>query len=76
GSTLTVDNGEWGGNTPIVYEYQWLRDGSNIAGETNQTYILTSDDLGLSVSCSVTATNLYGSDSKVTNVVVVDSTPT
>jgi sugar lactone lactonase YvrE len=33
---------------------QWLRDGAPLAGETNQTYAPTADDVGHALSCTVT----------------------
>lgn len=66
GQTLTADKGSWTGTEPISYKYQWLRcdsDGncSNISGETGQSYILTSSDVGKSVRVTVTASNAGGS---------------
>lgn len=61
GSTLTVtDNGTWIGNLPITYTYQWLRNGVDIIGEVNSTYLLTVSDIGTNIRCRVTATNACG----------------
>lgn len=60
GATLTLTQGTFGGDDPIVLTQQWLRDGSNISGETAISYIVTSADLGKNISCSVTATNDFG----------------
>ena len=76
GSLLQVELGEWGGDEPITYNYQWLRDNVNIGGETTNQYTISALDLGLNISCRVTATNTYGELSTATNSVLVKSTPT
>lgn len=61
GNTLTVtDNGTWIGDLPITYTYQWLRNGVDIIGEVNSTYLLTVSDIGTNIRCRVTATNACG----------------
>lgn len=56
GETLTCSNGTWT-NTPDAYAHQWSRDGSPIAGATASTRVLTADDVGAVMTCTVTATN-------------------
>jgi virginiamycin B lyase len=51
----------WAGQQPSVSAfafdgYQWLRDGSAIAGATGQTYTPAAGDIGHSLSCTVTVT--------------------
>ncbi len=54
GSTLRTSRGTW--NTPDVsYSYQWLRNGSPIAGATAATYRLGAADVAKRVSARVTA---------------------
>ena len=61
GDTLTVtNNGTWIGDSPITYTYQWLRNGADIGGEVNSTYLLTALDVGTNISCRVTGTNACG----------------
>ncbi|MEI9966248.1 MAG: arabinofuranosidase catalytic domain-containing protein [Candidatus Moraniibacteriota bacterium] len=60
GETLSVSNGTWT-NTPTSYTYQWKRDGEDIDGETENTYVLTEDDGETMIGCVVTATNTDGS---------------
>ncbi len=68
GSTLTESHGGWT-NEPTSYAYQWLRcdaGGVNcvvIAGATNQTYVLTSDDVGSRIKVRETASNATGASS-------------
>ncbi len=40
--------------------YQWLRNGTGIAGATGSTYTLSADDVGAVISVSVTAENCTG----------------
>jgi hypothetical protein len=48
-------------NRPTTFGVKWLRGTSPIAGATQRTYTLASADTGQTVSCEVTATNVYGS---------------
>ncbi len=57
GHTLVLTSpGTWT-NSP-TYTYQWLRNGSVIAGETTTSYILQVADEGASVQCRVGAHNV------------------
>jgi hypothetical protein len=78
GNVLTCSNGSWVGDAPITYTYQWLRNGVDISGETNNTYTLAEADKGNLVSCVVTATNAEGSASVQSNAIDVsaDTPPT
>lgn len=50
----------------VVFTYQWFRGGSLIAGATNNTYTITSSDLGLKLTVSITGTKLgYTSMTKI-----------
>ena len=70
GQTLSTTNGTWSGTTPLTYTYHWQRcntNGSNcvdISGAANQTYTLTSADVGSTIRSRVTATNGAGSASQ------------
>lgn len=70
GSTLTSTTGTWSG-APTGYTYQWKRDGANISGQTASayTYAASTDD-GRYISCAVTATNIFGSNSATSNVLI------
>ena len=39
GQTLSCSNGSWVGAPTLSYAYKWLRDGSEIGGATNGTYV-------------------------------------
>lgn len=56
GKTLTAGPGTWTGE-PTSYGYQWLNDGSPVAGATSPTYVVRSADVDHGVSVRVTATN-------------------
>jgi len=70
GSLLTCSSGSWTGEPelalvagwPLVgtFSYQWLRDGTPIAGATSDAYIVQAADLGHSLICEVTAANVAG----------------
>ena len=71
GSTLSTTNGTFTGTAPLTYSYQWLRNGSPISGQTASTYVIGASDSLANITCSVTATNSYGSDSEVSNTITV-----
>jgi hypothetical protein len=67
GQTLTATSGTWSGTAPISYAYQWQRcdlsggNCVNIAGASNQSYVLVPADVGATVRIAVTASNSAGS---------------
>jgi Ca2+-binding RTX toxin-like protein len=75
GQTLTVGNGTFTGTAPFSYSYQWRRCDAPgtlpscvpIAGARSATYTLTQADLGSTIRAYVTATNVVGSDTLITN---------
>ncbi len=60
GQALSCEDGAWTGQPPPAFAYQWLRDGTPIAGATNKTYVLEFADQGHTLSCEVTVTNSEG----------------
>lgn len=60
GSLLSSTTGTWS-NSPTGYTYQWYRGASPIGSATNNTYTTQAADIGTSVTCRVTASNLGGS---------------
>ena len=54
GSRLTVDAGKW--DSGVTLSYQWLRDGSPIAGAVQNTYDPTTEDLGHQLRVAVSGT--------------------
>ena len=72
-STVTVTEGSWatGGSAYTDTSYQWLRDGSEIAGETTNSYVLTPSDLGKSISFTVSKTNSVGTTTATSNSLLI-----
>lgn len=60
GDTLTTTNGTWTGTPAPTFTYQWTRGGTNIAGATAATYVITAADQGTTLVAKVTATNSAG----------------
>lgn len=61
GNELSCESGLWHGKPSPTLKYQWLIDGFEVAGATEQTYIPEESQLGDYISCAVTATNSEGS---------------
>jgi hypothetical protein len=61
GERLSCNPGLWRGKPSPTLTYQWLVNGSEIAGATGETYIPEQEQLGAFVSCEVIATNEEGS---------------
>jgi hypothetical protein len=66
GSTLSCSKGTWT-NSPTGYAYQWSRDGTPIAGATSSSYKVKTDDEGLTITCTVTASNAKGAGKPATS---------
>lgn len=66
-----TDNGTWTGTLPIIYSYQWQRNGIDIVGETASEYTTVLADLGQTIICLVTATNIAGSASATSNDITI-----
>lgn len=61
GETLSCSDGSWLGNGAAVsFSYQWLRNGSPIAGATASSYVVQTGDQGYTLTCEVTASNSAG----------------
>lgn len=59
---LSCSPGVWSGTPPPSFTYQWLLNGTVIAGATRATYTpeLRVSEVSLAVECEVTASNLAG----------------
>lgn len=71
GSVLSTTNGTWIAKPSATYTYQWYRNDSNIVGATSSTYTLVNEDGGTNITCGVTATNDFGSDTATSNTISV-----
>ena len=74
GQTLSCSPGVWF-NAPTSYTYQWKRDGTVISGATSATYVVVAGDLGHTITCTVTATNAFGSTPATSNAVSIVALP-
>ena len=73
GMTIEFTGNTWDSNPPNpTLTYQWQRDGSNITGATNTTYLLDYADEGYLVGVKCTATNSEGTDFVLSNTVLID----
>ena len=59
GDTLTCTTGNWRG-TPDTYAYAWMA-GEKAVGTNSASYTPVAADAGSEITCTVTATNAYGS---------------
>jgi hypothetical protein len=64
GNMLSVTDGTWVGDAPVVYTYQWTLNGVDISGATGNTHPSTS--VGTH-ACEVTGTNGAGSATATSN---------
>jgi hypothetical protein len=69
GENLTTTDGVWEGTGIITFAYQWLRNGLAISGANENVYTLVAADDNTFISCLVTATDVTGQESKISNVV-------
>ena len=81
GQTLTTTDGTWTGTPSPSFTYQWQRVSTNIGGATSSTYVLVTADVGNTVRCVVTATNVVSavsanSNSTATVAATVPGAPT
>jgi hypothetical protein len=73
GSTLQANRGEWAGEQPITYSFQWLRcndkgdNCSEIQGSSDTSYVVRDADTGRTIRVRVTARNDRGSSSAISN---------
>src|SRR6056297_238726 len=59
-STLTAVSTFSNEEGPVVVDYQWLRDGTEIPGATEETYLLGQEDVGTEISVAVSWTDETG----------------
>jgi hypothetical protein len=59
GEILTCTMGNWEGE-PTDYAYLWESDGRDV-GTDDGSYLIAATDAGHSITCTVTATNAWGS---------------
>ena len=72
--TLTADTSaidDEDGLTNVAFEYQWIADGTDIAGATGSTYTLASSELGKTIQVKVTFTDDAGNEETLTSEATV-----
>jgi hypothetical protein len=74
GRTLRCGTGRWS-NHPTRFSYRWSRNGTPIAGASNQTYKVRSSDEGLRLTCTVRAYNAAGASRSATSRSVAVAVP-
>ena len=74
GSRLSCSTGTWT-NSPTGYAYQWSRGGTPIIGASAQSYTLQKIDQGLTLTCTVTASNPAGTGAPATSAAVLVPVP-
>jgi len=72
GQIIFFSQNQWDGNPVPTLTYQWLRNGSNITGETSITYLTVSADLNQLISVKCTATNSQGATFVISNDVYIN----
>jgi len=72
GSTLGFTGNIWDGNPVPVLTYQWLRNGGNISGATDDTYDAISADVTALISVKCIATNSQGTEFVISNEVLIE----
>lgn len=75
GSVQSTNTGTWTGTPAPTFTYQWLRNGSPIAGATGNSYALASADAGTTITVQVTGTNDSGSASATSSNSVAADAP-
>jgi hypothetical protein len=68
---LSCSTGSWSGSQPLTYSYQWIRNGSPIAGAVLANYAAGAGDAGHKLNCVVTATNAAGRASASSSAVAI-----
>ena len=72
GQTLTANISDLGGSGAI--SYQWKHDDEIITGNNSNTYNITADDIGYSISVTVTRSGFTGSVTSEPTAIVTDPT--
>lgn len=70
GQALSCSQGSWS-HEPTYLAYQWLRNGTPIAGQTGSTYTVQAADPGKSITCVVWAGNGAGVANAMSNAVAI-----
>lgn len=58
--TLSVVPGTWTGTPTPTFSYQWMRNGTINIGTNSTSYLIVTADVGATIRCDVTGTNVVG----------------
>jgi hypothetical protein len=72
GEKLKCSQGEWRAVPPAEFKYQWMRERTPIGGQVENSYTIAAADLGVNVSCRVTAKNTEGTSAAESKAVAVE----
>jgi beta-glucanase (GH16 family) len=75
GGQLTCSAGAWSAHPAPTFGYEWLSDGTPIAGATASSYTVRAGDPGHTLTCRVTATNTAGSATALSDPVLISGPP-
>ena len=59
-----MTTGTWSGSPTPTYSYQWKRLPSTLVGTNSSSYMTVVADVGIDITCTVTATNASGTASQ------------
>ena len=80
GTSASITSGVWNAGPDVTYGYQWLRNGTAIAGATSAGYTYTAGDLDALISVRITARDFaYGAGSVTSSSsapIVIGNKPT
>ncbi len=76
GSVLSITENLSDGNGLGTFSYQWLRDGQPIENATQDQYVITSEDLGTSISVTISFVDGDGFNESVSSTSFVIPNPT
>lgn len=72
-STLFCGEGSFNSSPRATLTYQWKRDTVDIDEETNQTFETVLSDIDTTITCEVTITNASGSDTGLSNGLLMEA---
>lgn len=64
---LTCNSGQWSASPAAKLYYQWMADGADIPGATNQTWLSTTDYADAVITCEVRGANYLGQSYALTS---------
>ncbi len=72
GVSVTCNTGQWLGDEPITYQYNWVYDSAPVPEADYPDFFVPFDGVGKSLYCEVTATNEFGSELATTDTAIIE----